>query len=358
MTYKRCLLLVVLSFISISFEQTANAVSVEGLSQTQILVSSQSFSERRNALRQALAIVIVKNTGSKETLTNPTIKAALVKPTSYLRQYSYLNEDDKLKLMVNFDESKLIELLRNAKVPIWERNRPISLLWLSFDSTANQQILSDSSTEPLVIKLKKIAEQKALPIILPVLDLSELSMISESDIKGYFIDAFPKVSEKYNVDYLVLANITQNDAGYQYHLQLYPAVQDGVRRPILIKQSSIYQDPQEFVEDLVSQLAEYYSNEYSISVVDQQQAVSIEFTQVISLKQSIELQRYLSQLAIIKSVKVNKLQGEKLVLSLSLYGSTQDLDRVLKQDPNIRLKSNQDFLGDESESKTYLWMGN
>ncbi|RLV58471.1 DUF2066 domain-containing protein [Parashewanella curva] len=356
MTYKRYSLLVVLSLILIIAGHSANAVTVEGLNQANISVTSQSNTQRRSALKQALAEVIVKNTGSIEALNYPLIKDALALPTSYLRQYSYINNDDKLALQVNFDESKILALLRNAKVSIWEKNRPLTLLWITYDTDINQQILSDSSSEVVVSEIKQASKINALPLIFPILDLSELNMISESDIKGYFIDAFPKVSEKYQVDYLILANIQQSQSGFQYQLKLYQQEQDGVRRPILTKQSSIFDNSASLANDLVRKLTVYFANEYSISVEEKQQSVSIKFEQVINLETQIKIKRYLSQLAIVKSVHISQLQGAKLTFDLTLYGSLQDLQRVLSRDHNIRSNVDQDILSSEAEPQIYQWV--
>ena len=76
------------------------------------------------------------------------------------------NGDEQLYLKIIFDRKGLVSLLHKAGQAIWSPKRPVTLVWLSFDS---DKAASDkaSQIETMMVELKNVAQQRGIPIIFP-----------------------------------------------------------------------------------------------------------------------------------------------------------------------------------------------
>lgn len=62
-----------------------------------------------------------------------------------IRQFGYDEIDGKLFLKVNFDHKRILALLRAAELPVWGKQRPLTLIWLVEEGNDERQIINDAS---------------------------------------------------------------------------------------------------------------------------------------------------------------------------------------------------------------------
>ena len=329
------------------------AVTVDNLSDVDIAVQNQSRTERQIAFKNGLKQVIFKHVGDDSVYSNSEIEVALRSPSNLMNQFSYFENGDQLYLKAQFSESKIIELLRRAGVPIWGKNRPLTITWIAFDDGEFNAIESDSSDNNFITSLKNEAEKVALPIVLPIMDFDEATSVSMSDIKGSFVNQIHTLNQRYGVEYYSLINIEKRGDNYQFELQLFPQNQEGVLRPVYQYKGATKQ-LNVLVSDIVKPLANYFAKEYSVSANNQSSKVTLEFIDVDSLATAIDIERYVNSLTTVKSAHISGLKNNTLAITLDLYGDETDMLKLLKLDPKIKAVES-DFEDESTIKQQYTW---
>ncbi len=345
----RTLLLFVLSFISF----LSYAVTVENLSDVDIVVKNQSDSQKRAAIRSGLKTVIFRHVGDNSVFDNALIKNALTSSTNLINQFSYFQKSNELYLKIQFSEQKIIKLLREAQVPIWGKNRPLTILWISNTDGTTSQIESDTSSGDFVKSLKYSAEQIALPIVFPIMDFDEVTSVTPSDIKGSFVNQLHELNNRYDVEYYSLIALENINGKYQYRVKLFPQRQDGILRPIY-QFDGLSSDISTITNAISKSLASYFSKEYSVSSNNEGSTTALSFVNVDDLAKAIDVERYLNTLTTVKSAHIKNIEHNILSVELQLYGNEADMLKLLKLDPKI--KAIEPDLSDKRTIKQlYLW---
>lgn len=314
------------------------AVEVQHLDRAQIEVTSRSVSERNRALKEALEQVIVKNSGSSDALSNPVVAVQLANPDTFLTQYGYLEDNGKLLWRGQFDLRRIINLLRQAHLPVWSQQRPLVLFWLSVaDQYGERKILNDAADSNLWHAFTDDAQAKGLPIIFPLMDLDDLMGVTEADVRGNFPATVKQSSTRYHTDYFVLANLWQNGTGsYSYRLALYPIEDESNLWQPLFETQQTFPTQMHCVTSMVSSLTQYFVSKYAVADKGTEQLVQLTFWGINSQEKLVDLERYMEHLSLAKSAVIAQIQGNKVTFNVELFGSQADLQRQLRLDSRIK----------------------
>lgn len=344
---------------------SAFAVEVSHLDQARVAVSSRGASERNAALDQAFSDVIVKNTGNPAVLSNPAIISALKQTDAYLTQYGYDEKAGQLYVKGQFDQRRITRLLRQAEIPVWGRQRPLVLIWLSTEGDDGQRhLLSDGAGSGLRQDFRLDARAKGMPMIFPVMDLDDLMLVGEADVRGNFPEAVSVASHRYKVDYFVLATMSRTDDGqFSYQLDLYPMKHEGSLWQPLFESHFTAPTEADAVHSMVSSLTQYFVSQYAVADTGTDEAVSLTFTGIDSQAQLVALEQYVKQLSVAKSAVIAQIHGDKVTFSLELFGNKADLKRQLNLDPRLSpvndfspaLPAWQQSAEDVNQPLEYMW---
>jgi len=219
-----------LFFIVVSiFLMPAKAVELKDLYQASIATDSQNSRDRTVALKKALTVVMVKVGGKKSILENDVFKKALKNHQQYLTQYRYqyrvqdnielvdstveaknhLNEK-QLFLLASFNKEKINHLFQQANLSLWGSLRPQVLLWLIDEQGFSRTIVSNSTGSILPTVVNKFSAHRGLPIIMPLMDLTDASQVSISDIWGRFEQPIRAASSRYFAEAIVVMRISNS----------------------------------------------------------------------------------------------------------------------------------------------------
>lgn len=332
--------------------QSVSAVEMHDLDQASVPANSRASKDRAAALRAALAAVIVKNAGDAAVLQNPLIAAQVKKPDSFLVQYGYEEKDGQLMLKGQFDERRVVQLLRQAQVPVWGKQRPLVLVWLStLDDQQQRNLLSDASESDVRTQFNQDAQIQGLPLLFPVMDLDDMMQVSEADVRGNFPEAVSVPSARYHSDYFALASIQPLlDGQFSYQIDLYPMQQeDGLWRP-LFETSMVVPTQADAVKQMVAGLSQYFVSQYAVADLGNNQTVSVGFAGIDSMAKLKALETYVGQLTVAKSAVIGSIQGNKVTFNFDLYGSSEDLRRQLSLEPRLqKLETGFDY-GSDNQS--------
>ncbi len=312
-----------------------NAAEVTQLDQSLVPVETRSAAERKKAISLGLQHVILKNSGSAAALSNPSVKAKVKSPNSLIRQFGYDEVDGELLLKVNFDHKRILELLREAQLPVWGKQRPLTLVWLVEESSGERKILNDASPVESRTLFQKDAEAKGVPLLFPLMDLDDNMQISVSDVRGMFVNQIELASQRYQADYFVVASMTPNADGVEYSVSLFSkGAEQGGTTPLVSKQQQV-SDTEAAVNGIISTVSEYYVSRYAIADSGEQLTSSVTFVDITEMKQLVAIEKYLKQLSAVKAVHISQLQGTSVKYALELFGTLDDLHRLMALDPRI-----------------------
>jgi hypothetical protein len=206
------------------FSLSSVAEEVVDLYQVRQPVASQQPEERGAALSGALDTLVLRLTGDPKAVQNPNLAALRKDPQQLVSQYVYQDE----KLVVDFDPSTTERQLRQAGLALWSGNRPQILLWWLNDGDEGASLLGDGqeASRPLL----DAAQNRGLPISLPLADLQEQLVATADNLSASQPDALRGASERYAADALLAVKAQADEAGQwkaQWRLWLGDAREQG-----------------------------------------------------------------------------------------------------------------------------------
>ncbi|QSX31544.1 DUF2066 domain-containing protein [Shewanella cyperi] len=341
--------------ISLLAWQGAQAVEVAKLDEADVQVGSRSASERDSAVREALALVLVKNSGSAAVLEHPLIRQQLSSASALLRQYSYLEKERQLYVHASFDQARIVSLLRDAQLPVWGKQRPLTLMWLVVERDGERALLADQGESVQRQLLMQAAENAGIPVLLPLMDLDDLMQVSVNSVRGMFVDEVMTATNRYQSDFFVLANMEAAGETVNYQLSLYSRPREGETLPpqALLSQQGSAASEDQAMSALLSLLSSFYVEKYAVTSTGESQLSELTFVGINKLADLVSLEAFLGQLSVVKSVSLKQMAADKVTFNLSLFGTREDLDRLLNLEGKI---SRLDSLQDE-QANTYQWRG-
>ncbi|NQZ89193.1 MAG: DUF2066 domain-containing protein [Colwellia sp.] len=356
-------LVVVLShFFSLS---KVSAVEVKNLYNAKVIVNSQTDSERQRALQQAMRAVVLKVGGQQALLSNSTIKKGLKNYSRYVANYRYQRKSDKTELLVSFDEGKINQLFEQASAPIWGSLRPQILLWLVEEnglqrttiSNATYSSFSDNNTSQVSynfpVSVENFSTLRGLPIVMPLMDLTDMNTISTFDVWGRFAEQVQAASQRYNPESIIIIRLSNSslvpEQAYYEEIEACLLCQEKPQSYALdwsfIADAQSYNSdkigaqifgeisygtaPDKLLEQALSIISDKIYQKYALnSGVDKDYVIDV--ANISSLRNFIEVERFLQQLSSVKSVKLLKASGNNRRFELALKSSGQAFLALLK----------------------------
>lgn len=386
------LLLVMASFLPFT---AIKAVEVKDLYQASVVTKSRSNADKAIALKDALAAVMVKVGGNESVLNNALIQESLKNYQLYLNQYRYQLDPisqvkqanveqvhpQQLSLLASFNEEKVNQLFQQANLAIWGRLRPQLLLWLVNEDGLVRTIISNSTDSSLPTIVNDFSAQRGLPIMMPLMDLTDASQVALSDIWGRFEQPVKKASSRYAAEAIIVMRISNsslqekeattdidphakvNDCGllctqnsiktqsYILDWNLLGWNQQGQQK--VLNQKYQGNEQKELLQQGLADITSVIYQHYALLTTNDNDFV-IEVANIDSLATYVDVFDFLTNLSAVKSVTLLKAEGDSRRFNLQLIGSSDalvaslTLNKQLKQFIDPLAKFNNDSFNDES----------
>ena len=206
----------------------AFAVPTNGLYQVRTALSSQQPEEREAALGQALDILVVRLTGDPGVLQSEVVAELRKDPQQLISQYGV----EGSSLVVDFDPLTTENRLREAGFPLWGANRPLLLVWWLDEVDGSTTLVGDS--QELAAPVQAAAQNRGLPIRLPLADLDEQLAATAENLSAEQPDSLLPVSQRYAADALlgVIARSTGDKWQGQWRLWLGDSREQGTAEAV------------------------------------------------------------------------------------------------------------------------------
>lgn len=276
-------------------------------------------------IRLAMGQLLTRLTGRRDAGWDADLASLVDGAANYVDAVGFETADD---LLVRFNGPAVVNELTRLGRAIWGPERPLTLVWLAVDGVAGERAIlgggdslgvgaSSAMNEELGrlrTEIEAAAEERGLPITLPLLDLQDLNAISFADLWGGFSERIAAASQRYGADALLVGKARVTDFGTVVDWTLI----DGGRARHVVGGA---------VRDGLDSLADLYAAEFA--TVGGARTELITVTDVMNADDYGRLMRYLEGLSMLEAVEVESVGQDTVSLRLSARGDSAVLGRVL-----------------------------
>ena len=330
-SYKVFALLALLATLHL---QPAKAATVEDLFTVELAVADQTTSLRLESFSEAFKQVIVKVSGSDDALRSPAFKRPIEGSARYVKQFRYITrnspddeeiEAGRLYLRIDFNQQLVESLLRENNFPIWGRERPSSLLVISYDVNENIKLVADDSTPDLVEALDQAASMHAVPVLFPLMDLEDIALVRIGDIVSRQYDNIDTMATRYAPDALLIGQIIgRSGEGWQGDWEVRFAEQ-------IFKWNYKASSKQAVIDQVIRHLAKILALEYALEDHRRaEQALLLSVSALEGIDNLVAVQKYLKSLNVVDSVRVAMINKDVITYRLELRNDAEDLQRLIE----------------------------
>jgi hypothetical protein len=304
----------------------AVAVEVEGLYEAEIPVTGQDATQRTEAMKAAMAQVLVKVSGDRTIGERAGIPELIQNAPQYVQQYIYRNappvpgartpQAAGRVLWVRFDRDVLNRLLRQANIGVWGKARPALVLWLDLFE-AGQHVVLGSSTRPEWKQfIDEIAKSRGVALSLPVMDAQDSAAMMSADIWSGTYEDVKSASARYPSEAIIVGRIESLSGMFRGDWTLYE--HDGQRSwsaPAESRDGAVLDG----LQAAIDAVAERYTSsgqggDSLMHVID-----------VRSLEDYARITKYLSSLAAVERVQLLRIEGNSMLFRVDAQGGVQRL---------------------------------
>lgn len=312
---------------------TANAVVLSSLYADQVPVNSRAAALQKSAIAKALKNVFIKVSGNAKVADIDEISSAIQNPDNYVRDFSYKQNpadiDNPLILQVNFTPKSIDNLLNQVGQPIWKKNRPLTLIWLATQNKSSTQLINNSD-DTIVQLLTLDAKQRGVPIIFPILDLTDMQQLKPTDVWAPFIDVVQNASARYSPDAILIIRLNQSDPN---NLISHWA--------LLLKNNKMTwdikgNDKQAILQAGINNITNILAKQFAVSKINQTtNTITITVMNLKNIGDYAKVVHYLNELAGITNVEVQNVSASQVKFNLTLNVKTETLRRTIQLNPML-----------------------
>jgi len=360
---------------------SVKAVEVKDLYLVKWPVAEQSKTARWKASLAGFKEVLVRKSGSRGILDSYEVQQAYRKVTDYLQRFEYVDQDsadhEHPYIISLYYEPRLIDgLIKDAKMPLWGANRPVTILWIAVEENFQRRILTDtlhpsqslnrqnsktptSNTDEnvdLAASIHKHAVRRGLPVISPLMDLEDELVVSISDIWGRFPSTILQASQRYSADSVLVGRVKQD--GEQWtgdFTYINQSTQSSYQ--VFAEESS------QVIAKMMDKLAELLCSKYCVlEESGEKNQIVMNVSGVNNFKNFKLLENYLADLSGVKSASAVKINQQSVSFELVLLGQVESViedirlsQKLVAEDPpkttEVNEEPNEPAHGESIESQ-------
>ena len=209
------------------FARESIAVTVPNLYRVSVVPDASAPDQRGAAIKAAMARLLIRVTGDRNAPFDPALQSMLSDAGRYLTSYGL---DRQGQAQVGFIATQVDQALAALQKPVWGPERPLTLIWIAVDDGAGGRALLGANDTPqlgleptppgmterlaaLRKELLAVADERGLPVTLPLLDLQDLNTVTFADVWGGFEDRVAAASARYRADAMLIGRVRPGVAG-------------------------------------------------------------------------------------------------------------------------------------------------
>ena len=324
----------------------ANAVEVENLYTVTVPYDRRANDAERQSNELALAQVLLRITGSDTEARAADIRDLFPDPRRYVLRWRPGSDGTRV---VSLDGPAIEAVLRQAGLPVWGSDRPLTLVWLAVDwGQGNRTIVASdeaivssdvlgagdqTESEPLRERVLAAAERRGLPMLFPLLDSEDLAQVSFSDIWGGFDETLLTASRRYGAQAVLVGRVRAGSIA-STRWSYYSAAQ-----------RLEWSGPP---EDVLGELADVFAQQFAYSGSARVESVRLTVSGVDTVTGYGRVQQLLDSLNVIDGYRLDTVNGADLRYVVDVQGGSERLATALEFSGVLRRADwlgVQDFVG-------------
>jgi hypothetical protein len=318
------------------FSLNAHAAEVEGLYETEVLVTSQGRDERNVAIRMALDEVLVRVSGDRSTPRLDALQGLYRRSLQLVQQYRYraLPRGEVLSgdqpggmsqvLWVSFDAAAIDQALRKASVPLWGQVRPATLVWVVVEDGGVRSLMGADTLSQSKQVMQQQAELRGLPLFVPLWDLEDQVALRFTDVWGNFQDAILRASARYATEAVLVGRLYRQTGDiWESRWTLY---QGGETAHWSLSSPS----QNEVLSAGVDGAADHLGRRFA-RVFDESQSgrVKVVVKDLRTLEDYARTTQFLQSLDVVTAIQVESVVGETMTFDLQVRGNSEGLAQTI-----------------------------
>lgn len=338
---------------------TARAEVVSTLYDARVEVEQRGDQALRRAASQGLADVLVRVSGRTDVARAQIVQPALRDAQSLLRQYRYEAETDegrqRLFLVLNFSEMEVNRLLSQSGLPVWDKNRPRTLVWLVMDDVNGRRFVNEADNPDVVETLRNTASQRGLPLVFPVLDIDDKLQLTTGQVWAMDLPAVRAASERYRAPNILTGRLTRLSRGWIANLVHLSSRDEN----LLDAQSETLAAA---LGPAINRIADELAEQYAVVRSEQRElSANIVVSGVNDFRDYARLVTYLESVAVIEHANPVWVSGSQMVVRLHLQGDMEKarqfflLDKKILEDSNPGMAFAESQIPIEQVHSFYRW---
>jgi hypothetical protein len=270
------------------------------LFQTQIPVTDRSEAAQTEAFQSALRVVLVRVTGRRSADDEAVFAPLVSNARRYVQQYRTAPDS---QLWVSFDGAAIERWLTQNGQPLWGRDRPSTLVWVTVQSGPQAgSVLSADDASELKDAIDSAAQLRGIPLIWPSPAAASVGAGAQPADIGH----------KMGAEGLLIGRAS------------------GTAATVNVRWTLSYQDrSSDFTGTLdgVNRAADLYAGLFAASGT--LAPVDIEVSGVADLRDYANVQSYLESLTFITHVGVESLSADSVRFRVTTRGGTEPLAHAI-----------------------------
>ena len=198
-----------------------HAASFPNLYRVSVAPDATVPDQRGAAIKAAMARLLIRVTGDRNAPLDPALQTMISDAGRYLNSYGLERQG---QAQVGFIATQVDQALAALQKPVWGPERPLTLMWIAVDDgNGSRALLGANDTQQLGLEptppamterlaaLRKellvVADERGLPVTLPLLDVQDLNAVTFADIWGGFEDRVAAASARYRADAILIGRV-------------------------------------------------------------------------------------------------------------------------------------------------------
>lgn len=304
----------------------AAGIEMTALYTAQVPVDREQPDPRASAYAAALQVVLLKVAGPALVDNVELVAELFPQPSAYVVQFRPGADDT---LWVSFDGEAVDRRLRQGGQTVWGSDRPVTLVWLAVDwGDGEREVIGANDDVEGVDDARSIdrnrllrerilaaAEQRGLPIVLPLLDTDDLRSVSFSDIWGGFDDQLLEASRRYDAGSVLVGRVRPDSSQLnRWNYYFGDGRQAWTGEP----------------EQVIGLVADTLAEEFAIRGNEPLESLELGIAGVTTVAAYGAVDRLLAGLRVVERVAIVEIEGDRILYRVDARGGAERLRRALR----------------------------
>jgi uncharacterized protein len=330
---------------------SAFAVKVKEMYQVQLPVVSQSDHEREDAVQKGFRQILLRASGDPKIEQNSTIRENLNKANYYVQEYSYLEPAPNASeyiIQIRYDKKQVHRFLTEAGASYWGENRPLILTWLTVSLTGRpSEIVNSGSGGTIAEAIKEQTKKYGLPLILPVMDMDDMSKITPTDVNEMTMPILKEAAKRYSPDVYLVGKMQQEKDIFRSDWRLLLGNDEW-------HWTASDKNPAQIIATVMSEVSATLSKYYEVKLINTKETwIKLEVSNINDRTELNSLIQQINQLQAVQQVQLSQVMGDVVDLSVQIRGT---LEGFLQ---SMAINHYMEFKGQDAATNmlNYRWHG-